>query len=46
MDDIFRKRELVKQAYPHSKTWTQKVKNMPDSQIVAVFLRLRRQGKI
>ncbi|QJD49779.1 hypothetical protein SEA_CLUBPENGUIN_55 [Streptomyces phage ClubPenguin] len=46
MDDIFRKRELVKQAYPHSKTWPEKVKKMPDSQIVAVFLRLRRQGKI
>lgn len=46
MGDIFRKRELVKKAYPHSKTWKNKVEKMPDSQIVAVFLRLRRQGKI
>lgn len=45
MDDIFRKRELVKQAYP-TETWKEKVKNMSDSQIIAVFLRLRRQGKI
>jgi hypothetical protein len=45
MDDIFRKRELVKQAYP-TQTWKDKVKKMPDNQIVAVYLRLRRQGKI
>lgn len=46
MDDILGKRELVKQAYPHSKTWHEKVKNMPDSQIVAIFLRLRSQRKV
>lgn len=45
MDDIFRKRELVLKAYP-TETWKARVKNMPDSQIIAVFLRLRRQGKI
>lgn len=45
MNDIFRKRELVKQAYPH-KTWALKVDNMPDSKVIAIFLRLQRQGKV
>jgi hypothetical protein len=45
MDDIFRKRELVKQAYP-TKAWQTKVSAMTDSQVVAIFLRLRRQGKV
>jgi len=45
-DDIVRKRELVLKAYPHSKTWSKKVKDMSDSQIIAVFLRLRGQRKI
>jgi hypothetical protein len=45
MEDIFRKRELVKQAYP-TQTWRTKVSKMPDSQIVAIFLRLRSQGRI
>jgi hypothetical protein len=46
MDDISRKRELVLKAYPNSKAWSAKVKSMPDNQIVAIFLRLRGQGKI
>lgn len=46
MDDISRKRELVLKAYPHSKTWPAQVKKMPDNQIIAIFLRLRRQGKV
>lgn len=45
MDDIFRKRELVAGAYP-TEAWKTKVKKMPDNQIVAIFIRLRRQGKI
>jgi len=39
-------KELVKQAYPHSKTWATKVERMPDHQITAIFLRLKREGKI
>jgi len=38
-------RELVKQAYP-SKTWGLKVDKMSDTQVFAVMLRLKRQGKI
>jgi hypothetical protein len=45
MDDIFEKRRLVLKAYP-TETWKAKVKKMRDDQIVAVFFRLRRQGKI
>lgn len=43
---IISKRELIKQAYPHSKTWPTKVKNMSEPQVVAVYLRLRKKGKI
>jgi hypothetical protein len=38
-------RELVKQAYPY-KSWYIKVDKMTDAQIYALFLRLRREGKI
>jgi hypothetical protein len=39
-------RELIKQAYPHSKTWADKVSKMPDSQVTAIYLRLKGQRKI
>jgi hypothetical protein len=39
-------RELVKRAYPQSKTWHTKVDKMPDSQVIAIYFRLKRQGKI
>ena len=45
MDDIFRTRELVKKAYPH-KGWALKVDTMSDSNVIAIFLRLKRQGKV
>ena len=45
MDDIFRKRELVKQAYPH-KAWALKVDNMSDAKVVAIFLSLKRRNRI
>ena len=45
MSDIFRTRELVKQAYPH-KGWALKVDNMSDSKVIAIFLRLKGQGKV
>ncbi|AOZ64918.1 hypothetical protein [Streptomyces phage Psst4] len=44
--DIFQKRELIKKAYPHSKTWPSKVSKMPEGQVMAIFFRLKRQGKI
>jgi hypothetical protein len=37
-------RELVKQVYP-TKTWADKVSKMSDSQVTAIYLRLKRQGK-
>jgi hypothetical protein len=40
------KRELIKQAYPRSKTWLMKVDRMPESQVTAIFFRLKREGKI
>jgi hypothetical protein len=38
-------REMVKKAYPGEK-WAAKVNRMSDQQAFAVFVRLRRQGKI
>jgi hypothetical protein len=45
MNDISKKKELIRKAYP-TKTWSAKVDNMPDNQIIAVFFRLQRQGKL
>ena len=45
MDDISKKREALYGAYP-SKNWKQKVNEMSDSQVIAVYLRLKGQGKI
>lgn len=38
-------REQLKRAYPNKK-WADKVDKMSDSQVVAVVLRLRQQGKL
>lgn len=40
-----KEREAVKSAYPGPK-WAKRVDNMEDDQIVAVYMRLRIQGKI
>lgn len=38
-------REMVKRAYP-SRKWTIKVDGMNEMQVYAIYLRLRRKGKI
>lgn len=38
-------RETLKKAYP-SKTWAKKVDAMPESQVVATLLSLKRRGKL
>ena len=43
--DIFYKREAVKKLYS-SDSWQDKVKNMSDSQVVAIYLRFQREGKL
>lgn len=40
------KRELIKQAYPHSPKWVAKVNKMTENQVTAIFFSLRRQGKL
>lgn len=45
MSTTFQKKELVKQAYPHSLTWSAKVDKMSEGQVIAIFLKLRSQGK-
>jgi len=44
--DIFQKMELIKRAYPNSKTWPSKVDKMSEGQVLAIFFRFKRQGKI
>jgi hypothetical protein len=39
-------RELVKQAYPRSKSWMSRVDKMPDTQVLAIYFKLKREGKI
>lgn len=39
------KRQKLLAAYP-SPTWREKVKKMTDGQVVAIFLRLRRENKL
>ena len=46
MSGISEKKELIKKAYPHSKTWPSKVDRMPEGQVTAIFFRLKREGKI
>lgn len=38
-------RSLVASAY-QGKTWQQKVAKMTDAQVAAIYLRLRKQGKV
>ena len=45
MDDISKKREQLMLAYPHRR-WQQKVIRMSEAQVIAVYLRLKAQGKI
>lgn len=39
------KREQLKTVYP-SKVWARKVDRMTDGQVIAIFMRLRREGKL
>lgn len=39
------KRESIKAVYP-GKKWAEKVDKMTEDQVVAVYLRLKQQGKI
>lgn len=43
MSDIFM-RELVKQAYSGAK-WAAKVDKMSERQVIAIFFKLKREGK-
>lgn len=40
------KREELKKAYPNSKSWWARVDKMSESQVVAIYLKLKRQGKV
>lgn len=44
--EIAQKRDALIKAYPNSDTWRQKVTRMKDSQVIAIYLNLQRNGKI
>lgn len=46
MDNIEQEREAIKNAYPHSERWAEKVDKMEAAQVSAVYIRLRAQGKL
>ena len=46
MDDIERKREQLKMAYPNSITWPEKVDKMSPEQVIAVYLKMKEKGKV
>jgi hypothetical protein len=46
MDDISKKREALIGAYPGSRKWKTKVIHMSEEQVIAVYLRLKAQGKV
>jgi len=39
------KRQYLVALYPDSKTWPEKVKKMPDSQVIAIYLKKISQPK-
>lgn len=39
-------REELKKAYPNSKQWHDKVDKMSPSQVTAIYIRLRSNGKL
>lgn len=45
MDDVSKKREALIAAYSGDK-WRKKVLAMSDTQVIAVFMRLRKQDKV
>jgi hypothetical protein len=42
---IEQKRQWLMALYPHSKTWAEKVKRMPEAQVVAIYLKKQNQPK-
>lgn len=45
MNDIEQKKQALLKAYS-GPSWTNRVMNMTDAQIIAIYLRLKAQGKI
>lgn len=45
MSDTEKKRQALLAAYP-GPSWADKVKRMPEDQVIAVYLRLKAQNKI
>lgn len=46
MSEPVKERALIAGAYPNSTRWQEKVKKMSDAQVIAVYRRLKNEGKI
>jgi hypothetical protein len=44
--DLDQKREAIKQVYPKSTRWAEKVNKMSEEQVTAIYLRFRSEGKL
>jgi hypothetical protein len=45
MSEVERKRQALLTVYPGDK-WADKVKKMPEAQVIAVYMNLKRQNKL
>lgn len=46
MGNIEQDREVIKKAYPNSDSWAEKVDKMSPAQVSAVYIRLKKEGKL
>ena len=43
--EVYQKREKIKKVYP-TETWYNKVNNMPDKQVMAIYFSMKESGKL
>lgn len=46
MDDLELKRDQVKKVYDNSVTWAHRVAAMSREQVIAIYLKFKREGKL
>lgn len=44
--EIEQKRTAIREVYRHSASWKDKVDKMSTAQVIAIYLRFKREGKI
>ena len=44
--EVWRMREILSQQYNGSLKWRTKVENMSDKQVIAIYMRMQREGSL